>query len=42
VVSEHVPDSGEDLLVQSTVVLAIGHHPRHSPLGIAWTGRPRR
>ena len=26
------------LLVQSTVVLAIGHHPRHSPLGIAWTG----
>jgi divalent metal cation (Fe/Co/Zn/Cd) transporter len=20
------------------VVLAIGHHPRHSPLGIAWTG----
>jgi hypothetical protein len=25
------------LLVQSTVVLAIGHHPRHSPLGIAWT-----
>ena len=25
------------LLVQSTVVLAVGHHPRHSPLGIAWT-----
>lgn len=26
------------LLVQSTFVLAIGYHPRHSPLGIAWTG----
>lgn len=25
------------LLVQSTVVLATGFHPRHSPLGIAWT-----
>ena len=25
------------LLVQSTVVLASGFHPRHSPLGIAWT-----
>ena len=25
------------LLVQSTVVLAIGHHPRHSTFGIAWT-----
>jgi divalent metal cation (Fe/Co/Zn/Cd) transporter len=25
------------LFVQSTVVLAIGHHPHHSPLGIAWT-----
>jgi divalent metal cation (Fe/Co/Zn/Cd) transporter len=25
------------LLVQSTVVLVIGHHPRHSPLGIGWT-----
>jgi divalent metal cation (Fe/Co/Zn/Cd) transporter len=25
------------LLAQSTVVLAIGYHPRHSPLGIAWT-----
>jgi divalent metal cation (Fe/Co/Zn/Cd) transporter len=25
------------LLVQSTVVLATGYHPRHSPLGIAWT-----
>ena len=25
------------LLVQSTVVLAIGYHPRHSPLGIIWT-----
>jgi divalent metal cation (Fe/Co/Zn/Cd) transporter len=22
---------------ESTVVLAIGHHPRHSLLGIAWT-----
>ncbi|NYJ74856.1 cation transporter [Allobranchiibius huperziae] len=25
------------LLVQSTWVLAIGYHPRHSPLGIVWT-----
>ena len=25
------------LLAQSTVVLAAGHHPRHSALGIAWT-----
>src|SRR6202795_3169541 len=25
------------LLVQSTVVLAIGYHPRHSMLGIVWT-----
>jgi divalent metal cation (Fe/Co/Zn/Cd) transporter len=25
------------LLVQSTVVLATGHHPRHSVLGIVWT-----
>lgn len=25
------------LLVQSTVVLAAGYHPRHSLLGIAWT-----
>src|ERR1700760_2854926 len=25
------------LLVQSTVVLAVGYHPRHSPLGIIWT-----
>ena len=25
------------LLVQSTLVLAVGFHPRHSPLGIAWT-----
>jgi divalent metal cation (Fe/Co/Zn/Cd) transporter len=25
------------LLVQSTVVLAAGYHPRHSPAGIAWT-----
>lgn len=25
------------LLVQSTVVLATGYHPRHSPLGITWT-----
>jgi hypothetical protein len=25
------------LLVQSTVVLAAGYHPRHSVLGIAWT-----
>lgn len=26
------------LAIQSTVVLALGFHPRHSPLGIAWTG----
>jgi divalent metal cation (Fe/Co/Zn/Cd) transporter len=25
------------LLVQSTLVLVSGYHPRHSPLGIAWT-----
>jgi divalent metal cation (Fe/Co/Zn/Cd) transporter len=25
------------LLVQSTVVLVTGYHPRHSPLGIIWT-----
>jgi divalent metal cation (Fe/Co/Zn/Cd) transporter len=25
------------LLAQSTVVLAAGYHPRHSPLGITWT-----
>jgi divalent metal cation (Fe/Co/Zn/Cd) transporter len=25
------------LLIQSAVVLATGYHPRHSPLGIAWT-----
>lgn len=25
------------LLIQSTWVLASGYHPRHSPLGIAWT-----
>jgi divalent metal cation (Fe/Co/Zn/Cd) transporter len=25
------------LLVQSSLVLAVGYHPRHSPLGIAWT-----
>jgi len=25
------------LAVQSTVVLVIGFHPRHSPVGIAWT-----
>jgi divalent metal cation (Fe/Co/Zn/Cd) transporter len=25
------------LLAQSTVVLAAGYHPRHSPLGIGWT-----
>lgn len=24
--------------IQSTVVLVIGFHPHHSPLGIAWTG----
>jgi divalent metal cation (Fe/Co/Zn/Cd) transporter len=28
---------GTYLLVQSTVVLAVGYHPRHSPLGITWT-----
>jgi divalent metal cation (Fe/Co/Zn/Cd) transporter len=26
------------LSVQSTVVLALRFHPRHSPVGIAWTG----
>ena len=26
------------LAIQSTVVLALGFHPRHSPLGITWTG----
>ncbi len=26
------------LAIQSTVVLIIGFHPRHSPLGIVWTG----
>ena len=26
------------LAIQSTVVLAVGFHPRHSPLGIVWTG----
>ena len=26
------------LAIQSTAVLALGFHPRHSPLGIAWTG----
>jgi divalent metal cation (Fe/Co/Zn/Cd) transporter len=25
------------LLIQSTVVLAAGYHPRHSPAGIVWT-----
>ena len=25
------------LVAQSTIVLATGYHPRHSPLGIAWT-----
>jgi divalent metal cation (Fe/Co/Zn/Cd) transporter len=25
------------LLAQSTIVLATGYHPRHSPLGITWT-----
>jgi divalent metal cation (Fe/Co/Zn/Cd) transporter len=25
------------LLIQSTIVLAGGYHPRHSPIGIAWT-----
>lgn len=28
---------GVYLLTQSTIVLATGYHPRHSPLGIAWT-----
>jgi hypothetical protein len=28
------------LLAQSTVVLATGYHPRHSPLGITWTASP--
>ena len=26
------------LAIQSTAVLALGFHPRHSPLGIFWTG----
>ncbi len=26
------------LAIQSTIVLALGIHPGHSPLGIAWTG----
>ena len=26
------------LAIQSTVVLALGFHPHHSPLGIFWTG----
>ena len=26
------------LAIQSTVVLIVGFHPHHSPLGIAWTG----
>jgi divalent metal cation (Fe/Co/Zn/Cd) transporter len=26
------------LVAQSTVVLVLGYHPRHSPLGIVWTG----
>jgi divalent metal cation (Fe/Co/Zn/Cd) transporter len=25
------------LVVQSTALLAVGYHPRHSPVGIAWT-----
>jgi divalent metal cation (Fe/Co/Zn/Cd) transporter len=25
------------LFIQSTLVLAVGYHPRHSPLGITWT-----
>jgi divalent metal cation (Fe/Co/Zn/Cd) transporter len=25
------------LAVQSTIVLVVGYHPRHSPLGIVWT-----
>jgi divalent metal cation (Fe/Co/Zn/Cd) transporter len=28
---------GVYLLVQSTVILAVGYHPRHSVLGIGWT-----
>ena len=28
------------LLAQSTIVLAAGFHPRHSPLGIVWTAIP--
>jgi divalent metal cation (Fe/Co/Zn/Cd) transporter len=28
---------GVYLLIQSTVVLATGYHPRHSPLGVVWT-----
>ena len=26
------------LAIQSTIVLVVGFHPHHSPLGIAWTG----
>ncbi len=26
------------VVIQSTAVLALGFHPRHSPLGIVWTG----
>jgi divalent metal cation (Fe/Co/Zn/Cd) transporter len=26
------------LAIQSTIVLSLGFHPHHSPLGIAWTG----
>ncbi len=26
------------LAIQSTAVIALGFHPRHSPLGIVWTG----
>jgi divalent metal cation (Fe/Co/Zn/Cd) transporter len=26
------------LAIQSTIVLALGFHPHHSPLGIVWTG----
>jgi divalent metal cation (Fe/Co/Zn/Cd) transporter len=25
------------LLIQTTIVLALAHHPEHSPLGIVWT-----
>jgi divalent metal cation (Fe/Co/Zn/Cd) transporter len=25
------------ITVQSVYVLAVGHHPKHSPLGLAWT-----